>query len=72
MHRWPLPALLLIIVTLLLSACAGGPAETPAQPNPTQAPLTPIRLPMGYIPNVQFAPIYVALERATSAMPGWT
>ncbi|HLF81305.1 MAG TPA: ABC transporter substrate-binding protein [Anaerolineales bacterium] len=35
----------------LLAACAGTPA-----------PAEHIRLPMGYIPNVQFAPFYVGIE----------
>lgn len=48
-----IPALLLLS---LLAACA--PQSTPA---PTQA-LIPVSLPVGYIPNVQFAPLYVALE----------
>ncbi len=47
---------LLFIVVLLLSACA-------PQKNATPAALTPIRLPVGYIPNVQFAPLYVAIEK---------
>jgi len=37
----------------LLSACG---------PKPT-GELTHVRLPLGYIPNVQFAPLYVAVER---------
>jgi len=47
----------LIIALLLLSllaACA-------PQAAPTQA-LVPVSLPVGYIPNVQFAPLYVAIE----------
>jgi len=36
----------------LLAACAGTPA-----------PAERIRLPMGYIPNVQYAPFYVAVDR---------
>ena len=42
------------------SACGGS-----------ASPLTPIQLALGYIPNIQFAPLYVAMERATSARPGW-
>ena len=47
-----------ILFTLLLSACA---PQIPPQATPTQ--LTPVRLPVGYIPNVQFAPLYVAIEK---------
>ena len=47
---------LLFIVVLLLSACS-------PQQNATPETLIPIRLPVGYIPNVQFAPLYVAIEK---------
>ncbi len=40
---------------MMLAACARAPSGTPA--------LRTIRLPMGYIPNVQFAPFYVAVEK---------
>jgi NitT/TauT family transport system substrate-binding protein len=49
---------LLIIVILFLSACANQEVEPPPD-----AELTHIRLPMGYIPNVQYAPFYVAVEK---------
>ena len=50
----------LIIVLALLAACA------PQAAAPTTAPtaaLTPIRLPVGFVPNVQFAPLYVAIDK---------
>lgn len=54
---------LFLLVLALLAACAPQPTPEPtAQPSPT-TPLTKIRLPMGYIPNVQYAPFYVAVEK---------
>ncbi len=52
-------ALVLLALTLL-AACAPQPTAT-AEPSPT--PLVHIKLPMGYIPNVQYAPFYVADDR---------
>lgn len=49
---------LLLGVLLLLSACT--PAAAPAAP---AAEMVAVRLPVGYIPNVQFAPLYVAMEK---------
>ena len=50
-----------LMLVFLLSACATPTGEEAK--NQTQIPLTKIRLPMGYIPNVQYAPFYVAVEK---------
>lgn len=44
-----------ILIILLAAGCA--PAAAP------QGALTQVRLPVGYIPNVQFAPLYVAMHQ---------
>ena len=46
--------LLFLIVVFILTGCSGQ------QKDPT---LRKIRLPMGYIPNVQYAPFYMAVEK---------
>ncbi len=51
--------LFFVAVALALSACSAGQTAAPAQP----ANIVEIRLPMGYIPNVQYAPFYVAAEK---------
>ena len=50
----------LLITTILLSACA------PKTPESKES----IRLPVGYIPNIQFAPLYVAIENGYYAEEG--
>jgi NitT/TauT family transport system substrate-binding protein len=50
---------LALIVTLALPALAGCARSKPEAPPPTRA----VTLAMGYIPNVQFTPLYVAVER---------
>ncbi|MGE5250078.1 MAG: ABC transporter substrate-binding protein, partial [Bacteroidota bacterium] len=56
-------ALLLVAACLSLGACA-RPASSGA------GPLRKIRLPMGYIPNVQYAPFYVAVDKGYFAQEG--
>jgi NitT/TauT family transport system substrate-binding protein len=52
--------LLTLVFGSLLSACGqGGNIDEPLSPET----LVQIRLPMGYIPNIQYAPIYVAEEK---------
>jgi NitT/TauT family transport system substrate-binding protein len=47
--------ILMFTLCLTMAGCAAQPAAP--------AGLTPVRLPLGYIPNVQFAPLYVAIEK---------
>lgn len=53
--------MVLMLPVFLLSACSLS--SQPSNKQATQTPLTKIRLPMGYIPNVQYAPFYVAAEK---------
>ena len=53
-----------VIFALFISAC--GTAVAPVEP----AELENIRLPMGYIPNIQYAPYYVAVEKGYFAEAG--
>jgi NitT/TauT family transport system substrate-binding protein len=54
---------LLAFFALLLSACRPAPDST--------GDLQTIRLPMGYIPNIQYAPFYVGVERGYFADAGF-
>lgn len=61
MHAKKLIAVVLVSL-LLVAACArSAPTPTPT-PQPTRGP-EPITLALGYIPSVQFAPFYVAIEK---------
>jgi NitT/TauT family transport system substrate-binding protein len=50
--------LLLVFLGLLVTACAGG-----AGLGAGEEALVHVKLPVGYIPNVQFAPLYVSIEK---------
>lgn len=59
MHRFVVG----MIVLAMLAACT-APATSPTPtPTPAEIPLRHIRLPMGYIPSVQYASFYVAAEK---------
>ncbi|NIO40023.1 MAG: ABC transporter substrate-binding protein, partial [Burkholderiales bacterium] len=56
----------LLAASAVLGACAIAP-ETENQGGDLQS----IRLPMGFIPNIQYAPFYVAVERGYFADAGF-
>jgi NitT/TauT family transport system substrate-binding protein len=53
----------LMIGATMLAGCANAAA-------PSDKALTKIRLPMGYIPNVQYAPFYIAVDKGYFAEEG--
>ncbi len=57
--------ILVLAIILLAASCSPGQG-----PEPTPGELTHIRLPMGYIPNVQYAPFYAAVEEGFYAEEG--
>lgn len=57
-------SLLFLLLVFILAGCA----ETASAPTPVD--ITKIRLPMGYIPSVQYAPLYVASDKGYFAGEG--
>lgn len=53
--------IIILSITLVLVSCTGQ-SRTGDHPGET-GDLTKVRLPVGYIPNIQFAPLYVAVEK---------
>ncbi len=49
---------LLFLLGVLITACGGG-----ANPGSENEALVHVKVPLGYIPNIQFAPLYVAIEK---------
>jgi NitT/TauT family transport system substrate-binding protein len=56
-----------VILLLFLTSCSKSAltSQPTTQPISSETPktLVPVRLPVGYIPNIQFAPLYVAIEK---------
>jgi NitT/TauT family transport system substrate-binding protein len=54
-----------LVCTAILTACAPVASETKVTSTPTvgERPVQTVRLPMGYIPSVQFAPFYIAADK---------
>jgi NitT/TauT family transport system substrate-binding protein len=65
----------MLAAILLLTACNADQPQEDALPaettSGTEAELIPVHLPVGYIPNVQFAPLYVSVEKGYFAEAGF-
>ncbi len=54
----------ILLIAILLTACSGQTAGT-------QQKLIDVRLPVGYVPNIQFAPLYVAIDKGYFRQAGF-
>lgn len=63
---------MLIILLLFLAACSSNETVSPEAKveESTQPSLIHIRLPLGYLPNIQFSPLYVAVDKGYFAEEG--
>ncbi len=59
----------ILILPLFLAGCGLLPSSTTPTPISTPAPI-PIQLGVGYIPSVQFAPLYVAIQKGYFVQEG--
>lgn len=68
MSRITQSIVMILMVSVLLSGCTTLTASVPAVSD--AARLEPVKLGVGFIPNVQFAPIYVGMEKGFFAEEG--
>ena len=61
----------LLLLVLVLVACGGEAEDDSAAGGEAAGALTTIKLPMGYIPDPQYAPFYVAVEKGYFADEGF-
>src|SRR5271157_378738 len=55
-------SLLFVLLSVVLAACGGGSTSTSTGSN-TGTSLKDVSIGLGYIPNIQFAPFYVAQSK---------
>jgi len=73
MPRRRLTALAITAVLLLAACTAGSPSGSPsASPRPSAAALRPVRLLLGFQPDVQFSPFYLAQQAGYYADAGFS